>query len=205
VSPETKHVHTDSERTRCETAAIEGAAADPETSRGAVLNLRINAGLKARVQQRAKREGRSVSAVCETFLREYADEAPARLVAADPAHAESKRFTVTLPAFLYQAAQARAKASGLKPARWVAALVRANLMQEVPLLAQEQEAAARAISELAAIGRNLNQIARALNLAPHESHRLRLDFLKLLSERIDTVKAALRALINASNGLWRTV
>ncbi len=49
-------------------------------------------------------------------------------------------------------------------ATYVAVLVRSHLRMLTPLPAAELDALKRSIAELGAIGRNLNQIARALNV-----------------------------------------
>ena len=51
----------------------------------------------------------------------------------------------------------------MKPSTYIAALVRAHLVEDPPLPAAELAALERATAELSAIGRNLNQVARSLN------------------------------------------
>jgi hypothetical protein len=58
---------------------------------------------------------------------------------------------------------ARAEARGMRPATYVSALVRSHLRQLAPLPKEELLALKLSIGELSAIGRNLNQIARATN------------------------------------------
>jgi hypothetical protein len=57
----------------------------------------------------------------------------------------------------------RAAARGMPPATYVAVLARSHLRNLMPLPKQELVALRSAVSELGAIGRNLNQIARAMN------------------------------------------
>ena len=57
----------------------------------------------------------------------------------------------------------RATARGMPGATYVAVLVRSHLRKLVPLPKQELLALKSAVAELGAIGRNLNQIARAMN------------------------------------------
>lgn len=58
---------------------------------------------------------------------------------------------------------ARSEARGMRPATYVAVLTRSHLRQLAPLPKDELLALRRSIGELAAIGRNLNQIAKAAN------------------------------------------
>ncbi len=57
----------------------------------------------------------------------------------------------------------RAAARGMASATYVSVLVRSHLRSLVPLPKDELVALKRAVSELSAVGRNLNQIARAAN------------------------------------------
>lgn len=58
---------------------------------------------------------------------------------------------------------ARAEARGMRPATYASVLLRAHLRRLAPLPKDELLALKRSISELAAIGRNINQIAKAAN------------------------------------------
>jgi hypothetical protein len=56
--------------------------------------------------------------------------------------------------------------------------------------------------ELAALGRNINQIARALNAAFYEKDRVKLAQLDALRQLIDRNRAAIRNLVRASQQAW---
>lgn len=57
----------------------------------------------------------------------------------------------------------RAAARGMRPATYASVLVRAHLRSLSPLPKEELMALKRSVAELGALGRNLNQIALALN------------------------------------------
>src|SRR6185312_9030388 len=57
----------------------------------------------------------------------------------------------------------RAAARGVPSATYIAALMRSHLRGITPLMKEERLALDRVVSELSAVGRNLNQMARALN------------------------------------------
>ena len=59
--------------------------------------------------------------------------------------------------------EARASARGMRPATYASVLLRAHLRQITPLPKEELLVLKRSISELAAIGRNINQISKAAN------------------------------------------
>jgi hypothetical protein len=58
---------------------------------------------------------------------------------------------------------ARAEARGMRPATYVSVLTRSHLRRLAPLPRDELLALRRSIGELAALGRNINQIAKASN------------------------------------------
>jgi hypothetical protein len=58
---------------------------------------------------------------------------------------------------------ARAEARGMRPATYVSVLTRSHLRHLVPLPKEERVALRHSINELSALGRNINQIARAAN------------------------------------------
>lgn len=121
----------------------------------------------------------------------------------DPEKVDQDRVTVRLPAFLMEAARNRAKAKGMALSRWFSALAQSNVSAPPVLTTDELAVIEASNRELAAIGRNINQIARALNEAHFETERVRLDRLAELSELIKSVRSDIRALIRASRGSWK--
>ncbi len=57
----------------------------------------------------------------------------------------------------------RASTRRMKPSTYIAALVRSHLVEDPPVPAAELALIERAIAEVSAVGRNLNQLARAVN------------------------------------------
>jgi hypothetical protein len=91
---------------------------------------------------------------------------------------------------------ARAEARGMRPATYVSVLTRCHLRQLAPLPKDELLALKRSVSELAAIGRNINQIARAANEGGRLSGSVRDDFramLKVCEALRDNTKGLLKA------------
>ena len=90
----------------------------------------------------------------------------------------------------------RATARGMPSATYVSVLVRSHLRNLTPLPKEELSALKRSVAELGAIGRNLNQIARAANQGGKPSGPGREDLrsmLKVAEALRDHVKALLRA------------
>ena len=91
---------------------------------------------------------------------------------------------------------ARAEARGMRPATYVAVLTRSHLRRLAPLPKDEMQALRRSIGELAAIGRNLNQIARAANDGGRLPGSAREEFramLKVCEALRDNTKGLLKA------------
>ena len=76
-----------------------------------------------------------------------------------------ERLEFRLPKFLKEEVKKRAELEGMKSAQWVSSLVQSSLMTTPVLTDQEVEVVSWANRELAAVGRNLNQIARSMNRA----------------------------------------
>ena len=91
---------------------------------------------------------------------------------------------------------ARAEARGMRPATYVAVLTRSHLRRLAPLPKDELLALRRSIGELAAIGRNLNQIAKAANDGGRLPGSAREEFramLKVCEALRDSTKGLLKA------------
>ena len=81
-------------------------------------------------------------------------------------------------------------------------MVQSNLTAQ-PVMTSDELAVLRASNrELAAIGRNINQIAHALNADFHETERVKLEKLAELRQVITGNGAAVRALVRASQSAW---
>jgi hypothetical protein len=91
---------------------------------------------------------------------------------------------------------ARAEARGMRPATYASVLLRAHLRQLTPLPKEELLALKRSVAELAAIGRNINQIGKAANQGARLPSSAREDFramLKIWEALRDNTKALLKA------------
>ena len=90
---------------------------------------------------------------------------------------------------------ARAEARGMRPATYASVLLRAHLRQLTPLPKEELLALKRRIAELGAIGRNINQIARAVSGGGEVPGSMRGEFsamLKICEAMRDHTKALLK-------------
>ena len=169
-----------------------------------LLTARIDDAAKMQFRALARSRGQSES----EFLRSLVQlliarsEVDACVPSVDSRKCAQARMTIRLPQFLVDGVVERSVRKGMKPSRWVAALVQSHLMA-LPVMTEGEVQALRASNrELAAIGRNLNQIARRLNAAFHDTEQVRLGVLMRLTEVVDRQQASLHALVRASQGSW---
>lgn len=99
--------------------------------------------------------------------------------------------------------EARAVARDMRPATYVSALTRSHLRQLSPLPKDELIALRRSISELAAIGRNLNQIARSANEGGRLPGSARDDFRAMLKV-CEALRHNTKALLKANLASWKS-
>ncbi len=174
------------------------------------LRARVDEDLKSLFLQKAEERNLSESellrkVVLDFFAQEKnKDEVEDVLKAVEPdaENAENEKMTIRLPRFLVDAAKERAKAKGIATSRWIAALVQSSLMQNPVMVDQELTVLRSNIRELNAIGRNINQMARALNESKNNTDKVKLDTLDLLRTYLDRNIAFIRGLVRASQQAW---
>lgn len=113
------------------------------------------------------------------------------------------KVTIRLSPDDVQRMTARAKAEGF-PSRttWLTNLAMATLSKEPVLTDAEINSLRESNRELAAIGRNLNQIARVLNVEFRESDRLNREAIEALSSRIEEHKDMVAQLLDRNLNRW---
>ena len=95
----------------------------------------------------------------------------------------------------------RARARGMPSATYVSVLVRSHLRNLAPLPKEELLALKRSVAELGAIGRNLNQIARAANQGAKPAGPGRED-LKAMLRVAEGLRDHVKALLKANQVSW---
>jgi hypothetical protein len=97
----------------------------------------------------------------------------------------------------------RASARGMPSATYVTALLRAHLRSLAPLPEAELHALKRSVAELSAIGRNLNQMARAVNAGNRPVGLGREEFRAVL-KICEALRDNTKALIKTNEQSWET-
>lgn len=124
------------------------------------------------------------------------------------AQAELERFELRLPAFLKNEVKRRAMMENMSSSEWVAAFIQSQMMKDPVFTEPEIEAVSFANRQLAAIGRNLNQIARSMNRAEligigfNKEEILTLEGIQLLKSQITRLRTKILSLIVARNRAW---
>jgi Bacterial mobilisation protein (MobC) len=98
---------------------------------------------------------------------------------------------------------ARAAARGLRPATYVSVLTRSHLRSLTPLPKEEYLALKRSIAELASIGRNINQIAKAANEGGRVPDSAGAEFRAMLKICV-ALRDNTKALLRANEASWET-
>ena len=127
---------------------------------------------------------------------------------APAANAELERFELRLAAFMKSEVKRRAQAEEMSSSEWVAALIQTVLMNDPVLTDREIEIVSHVNRALAALGRNLNQIARNMNRAEltglplSKNDILTLHAIFELKSQIGKLRESVLSLVRARNRAW---
>lgn len=91
---------------------------------------------------------------------------------------------------------------GFSPTKWVVALVRAHLTKQSQFGQSELERLAQSNQQLLALGRNLNQIAKALNSSPQHAGSVPVELLTALRTTIHTHTQTVSMIMRANVERW---
>lgn len=122
----------------------------------------------------------------------------------DEDYLKEENFPVRINKYLKDKADKRAGQYGLKRSQWIRNLIQANLTKEPVLLEKPINELRAANRELAAIGRNINQLTKILNRS------IELDFKDEINQQhliditnaIKNIRSYIDRLVKLSNGVW---
>ena len=175
-----------------------------------VLSARVPVGTKAALTVLAQRSEKRLPAFLNMLYQavlesESVTVEPAAVV---PGPHKMKRLEYLLPDFLEKPARQRAEQLDFKLAGWVSYMVQAAVMREPVLTNKELEAVRESNRELAAVGRNLNQIARVINEEVASGRKLtasgllRLQSLQEVNASVAELREKIDQLVVARNRAW---
>jgi hypothetical protein len=97
----------------------------------------------------------------------------------------------------------RAKARAMPTSTYVSLLIRSHLRSVTPLPTAELVVLKRSVAEISAIGRNLDQIARAVNQGEGSNGASKAD-LQALLRALNGMRVHIKSLINSNLESWRS-
>jgi hypothetical protein len=97
----------------------------------------------------------------------------------------------------------RAKARAMPTSTYVSLLIRSHLRSVTPLPTAELDVLKRSVAEISAVGRNLNQIARAVNQGEGSNGASKAD-LQALLRALNGMRVHIKSLINSNLESWRS-
>jgi predicted DNA binding CopG/RHH family protein len=166
---------------------------------------RVTPEMKTLLRMLAEREQITESALVrqllEVMLRRSTAEGFPQLEALEKVSRDA-RLSVRLASEDRILLSGRATARGMPSATYVSVLVRSHLRNLAPLPKEELSALKRSVAELGAIGRTLNQIARAANQGGKPSGPGREDLRSMLKVA-EALRDHVKALLMANQLSWK--
>jgi hypothetical protein len=165
----------------------------------AFIICRVTSETKARVRALAARDGIGESTLIKQLLDVVLRTASVDALPLPPAPVragEAERLNVRLAPEIARLLRERARARAMPSATYASSVLRSHLLGSAPLPKAEYLALMRTVAELSAIGRNLNQIARATNAGGRPSMPGREEvgaMLKIATGLRDHIRALLEA------------
>jgi hypothetical protein len=173
------------------------------------IKVRVPLNVKQRVSAIAEREFLSESAWLRRLVlgqlgaSEWACWGADTKLTVAASSARGNRVHIRLRPDDHLLLTARAEARGMRPATYVAVLTRSHLRRLAPLPKDELLALRRSIGELAAIGRNFNQIAKVANEGGQLPRSVRAEFHTMLTI-CEALRDNTKNLLKANLASWAT-
>lgn len=170
----------------------------------ALIACRVTPEVKARVRRLVERDGLTESALLRQLLEVVLrtanlDESPV-MAPADKVNRRG-RVNVRLEPDDWRLLRERAKARGMAGATYLSYLARSHLRGAAPLPKAEYTLLKQSLEQLATVGRNLNQIARALNQGERAAAPGRNEVLAMIKIAVG-LRDHFKGLLDANNLSW---
>jgi predicted DNA binding CopG/RHH family protein len=172
----------------------------------ALIACRVTSETKVRIRRLAARDGITESALLRQLLdvvlrTAVHDELPT-LDAGEKVNRDA-RLNVRLEPEDCRLLRERARARGMASATYLSYLARSHLRAAAPLPKAEYTLLKQSMEQLAAVGRNLNQIARAMNQGERPSMPARTEVAAMLKVS-EGLRDHFTGLLDANSRSWRT-
>ncbi len=168
------------------------------------IGCTLGKGLLTKVDQVAKQQGMTRDTFLKSALLERLNEKHPQRPSIREFEPDDllKQITVRIPNFLMRRLQYKAQAMQMKISPWISCLIQSTLIKEPVLMHNQDMKLERSNRELAAIGRNLNQIARSMHQNLNHNIELSLSEIELLKKAVETNKLAIREIVAVSQQRW---
>lgn len=150
----------------------------------------------------ATQQGTSESRLFQLLIGAFLKSNPPNSKLIATTETKDDKLSLRLSAKLKGELTYRAKAQGMSPSAYWVALARAHVSQEAFFTERELEVLRRSNTELTALGRNINQIAKALNTSLANSDMARAKELELVAALVKDNRDYVRGLIRANLAAW---
>lgn len=168
-----------------------------------LIAARVPSIIKERFSAVAQRHGVSESVLLRRLVEDAlvtAGEAISK-EAKTPGPQRPEKISVRLRLEDFTLLRDRAEIRKIRPATYAALFIRAHLRNLSPLPTEELAALKRSVAEVGAVGRNLNQIARAMNRGERAGD-LEIAYLQGLMKMLTGLRDHTKALIMANALSW---
>jgi hypothetical protein len=171
----------------------------------ALIACRVTSETKARVRRLADRDGITESTLLrrllDVVLRTAGLDDPPTIAVPDKVNRDA-RVNVRLEPEDWLLLRERAQARGMASATYLSYLARCHLRGAAPLPKAEYTLLKQSVEQLAALGRNLNQIARAMNQSDRPASLGRAEVAAML-KLSESLRDHFRGLLDANDRSWR--
>jgi hypothetical protein len=166
----------------------------------------VTSQTKARVRRLAEREGITESTLLrqllDVVLRTAGLDEPPTNTPPERVNRDA-RLNVRLEPQDWRLLKERAKARGMASATYLSYIARSHLRDAAPIPKVEYTLLKQCVEQLATVGRNLNQIARAMNQGDRPARPGPAEVAAMLKVS-EALRDHFRALLDANERSWRT-
>ncbi|MGZ9709374.1 plasmid mobilization relaxosome protein MobC [Glaciimonas sp. GNP009] len=173
-----------------------------------LLKTRVTDEIKVAFLAQAQAQGLSEARLLEVIVSAFLQRNPPAFAAADSSQSEklggvkSEDVRVRLSLFEYHELARLADIRHWKRGTYLAHLLRVHLTGQPRFSENEMLALREATTQLSAMGRNVNQIARALNTSLDEAHLALAVPFEEMKALIDQERSSVKDLIRANLKSW---
>jgi len=166
------------------------------------LKSDVTQEMKDQFAAKARELGRTEAGLLRLLIETFLKTNPVEVEIPAPTETKDNYLPVRLSSATKGALLKRASEHRMKTGPYVLALLRAHLSQKPSFTEIELEVLRQTNNELTAIGRNVNQIARALNISIDNVHLVKANEMESVARKVKECRDYVRNLIRANLASW---